>query len=87
MVWMLPLAMEAALDDPGVALAKFLSVPLLIGVPIALSWPLADFVVRAVVPVELIAIAFRLGSDVGAYRHRACGRDTRLHTFRFLITT
>ena len=61
MVWMLPLAMDAALDDPRVALAKFLSVPLLIGAPIALSWPRAGFVVRGVVLLELIATVFRLG--------------------------
>jgi hypothetical protein len=61
MVWMLPLAMDAALDDPQVALAKFLSVPLLIGAPIALSWPRAGFVVRGVVLLELIATTFRLG--------------------------
>ena len=61
MVWMLPLAMDAALDDPRVTLAKFLSVPLLIGAPIALSWPRAGFVVRGVVLVELIATTLRLG--------------------------
>jgi len=61
MVWMLPLAMDAALDDPRVTLAKFLSVPLLIGAPIALSWPRAGFVVRGVVLLELIATMLRLG--------------------------
>ena len=61
MVWMLPLAMDAALDDPRVRLAKLLSVPLLIGAPIALSWPRAGFVVRGVVLVELIATMLRLG--------------------------
>lgn len=61
MVWMLPLMMDAALDDPRVALAKFLSVPLLIGAPVALSWPRAGFVVRGVVLLELIATMLRLG--------------------------
>lgn len=61
MVWMLPLAMDAALDDPRVTLAKFLSVPLLIGAPLALSWPRAGFVVRGVVLLELIATMLRLG--------------------------
>ncbi|MEO8803520.1 MAG: hypothetical protein ABI304_05100 [Rudaea sp.] len=60
-VWMLPLAMDAALDDWRVALAKFLSIPLLIGAPIAVSWPHAGFVVRGVVLLELIATALRLG--------------------------
>lgn len=61
MVWMLPLAMDAALDDPRFTLAKFLSVPLLIGAAVALSWPRAGFVVRGVVLLELTATAFRLG--------------------------
>lgn len=60
-VWMLPLAMDAALDDPRAELAKFLSVPLLLGAPIALSWPRAGFVVRGVVLLELIATMLRLG--------------------------
>ncbi len=61
MVWMLPLATDAALDDPWVTLAKFLSVPLLIGAPVALSWPHAGFVVRGMVLAELIATMLRLG--------------------------
>lgn len=60
-VWMLPLAMDAALDDPRFAVAKFLSVPLLIGAPVALSWPRAGFVVRGMFLLELIATALRLG--------------------------
>ena len=60
-VWMLPRAMDASLDDPSIMLAKFLSVPLLIGAPVALSWPRAGFVVRGVIMLELIATAFRLG--------------------------
>jgi uncharacterized membrane protein YeaQ/YmgE (transglycosylase-associated protein family) len=60
-VWMVPRALDAALDDPAVALAKFLTVPLLIGAPLALSWPRMGFVVRGVFWVELIATAFRLG--------------------------
>ena len=61
MVWMLPLSLDAALDDPRFALAKLLSVLLLIGSSIALSWPRAGFVVRGVVLLELVATAFRLG--------------------------
>lgn len=61
MAWMLPRALDATLGDPHVVWAKFLSVPLLVGVPIALSWPRAGFVVRGVLLLELIATAFRLG--------------------------
>lgn len=60
-VWMLPIALDSALNDVWITIAKFLSVPLLIGAPIALSWPRAGFVVRGIVLVELIATALRLG--------------------------
>jgi uncharacterized membrane protein len=61
MVWMLPRMMDASVDDAWFTLAKFASVPLLIGAPVALSWPQAGFVVRGVFLLELIATAFRLG--------------------------
>ncbi|WHZ20356.1 MAG: hypothetical protein OJF55_002505 [Rhodanobacteraceae bacterium] len=61
LVWMLPRMLDAALDEPVIELAKFLSVPVLMGAPIALSWPRAGFVVRGVVLTELTATAFRLG--------------------------
>ncbi|HJR12915.1 MAG TPA: hypothetical protein VJ833_03370 [Rhodanobacteraceae bacterium] len=60
-VWMLPRMLDAALENPWVALAKFASVPLLIGVPLAFSWPRAGFVVRGVFLVETLATVFRLG--------------------------
>lgn len=60
-VWMLPRAMDASLADASVELAKFSSVPLLMGAPVALSWPHAGFVVRGVLLLELTATAFRLG--------------------------
>ncbi|MGH8361791.1 MAG: hypothetical protein ACRESQ_00365 [Gammaproteobacteria bacterium] len=59
--WMLPRSLDAAATEPLVTLAKFLSVPLLIGLPMALSWPRMNFVVRGVFLVELIAMFFRLG--------------------------
>jgi hypothetical protein len=61
MVWMLPRMMDASVNNGWFALAKFVSVPLLIGVPMALSWPRMGFVVRGVFLLELIATAFRLG--------------------------
>ena len=60
-VWMLPRMMDASVNDAWWAAAKFTSVPLLIGVPLALSWPHAGFVVRGVFLLETIATAFRLG--------------------------
>jgi hypothetical protein len=58
---MLPRMLDAALETPWVTLAKFVSVPLLIGVPLAVSWPRAGFVVRGAWLVEVVATAFRLG--------------------------
>lgn len=61
MFWMLPRMMDVSVNEGGWMLAKFVSVPLLIGLPVALSWPHAGFVVRGVVLLEVIASAFRLG--------------------------
>lgn len=61
MLWMLPRALDAALGVPWVEIAKFASVPLLVGLPLALSWPRAGFVVRGVFLLEVTATAFRLG--------------------------
>lgn len=59
--WMLPRSMDAALEVPWVEVAKFASVPLLMGLPLAISWPSAGFVVRGVYLVEVVATAFRMG--------------------------
>lgn len=72
LVWMLPLAVDASLNEPLVTLAKFMSVPLLIGAPIALSWPRAGFVVRGMVLLELIATTFRLGWLYAISPERLC---------------
>lgn len=61
LIWMLPLALDAAIDVPAVTLAKFITIPLLIGMPVALSWARAGFVVRGVFMLELVATAYRLG--------------------------
>lgn len=59
--WMLPRSLDAAATQPLFTLAKFVCVPLLIGLPLGLSWPRMNFVVRGVFMVELIAMFFRLG--------------------------
>ena len=58
---MLPRTLDAAVTDPLVAAAKYVSAPLLIGLPLALSWPRMGFIVRGVFLVECIATFFRLG--------------------------
>ncbi|TAM19581.1 MAG: hypothetical protein EPN46_10520 [Candidimonas sp.] len=59
--WMLPLELDASVADPLIAAAKYLSVPLLIGLPLALSWPRMGFIVKGVFLLELTATFFRLG--------------------------
>jgi len=61
MPWMLPRAIDAALQQPWVEAAKFASVPLLVGLPVTLSWSRAGFVLRGVFLLEVAATAFRLG--------------------------
>lgn len=60
-IWMLPLALDAAIQLQWVEALKFLSLPLLIGIPLAMSWPHAGFIVRGFFLVEATATAFRLG--------------------------
>ena len=59
--WMLPRSLDAATSHAPVAVAKYLSVPLLIGLPFAVSWPRMGFVVRGLFLVEFVATFFRLG--------------------------
>ncbi len=59
--WMLPRLLDASVTEPWVAALKFASVPLLVGLPLAQSWPRSGFVVRGVFLLELIATLFRLG--------------------------
>ena len=59
--WMLPLSLDAAVVSPAADLAKFLTVPLLIGLPLASSWPRMSFVLRGVLLFEALATLFRMG--------------------------
>jgi hypothetical protein len=60
-LWMLPRTLDASVTEPLVAAAKVLSLPLLVGLPFALSWPRMNFIVRGVFVLEVIATFFRLG--------------------------
>lgn len=59
--WMLPRELDASVAGALAASAKYVSVPLLIGLPLALSWPRMGFIVRGVFLLECIATLFRLG--------------------------
>lgn len=59
--WMLPRSLDAALGDPLMEAAKFLSLPLLAGVPLALSWPRLHPVARGFVWANLISMLAVMG--------------------------
>jgi hypothetical protein len=72
--WMLPRALDAGATDPLVAAAKYVSVPLLIGLPLAISRPRMGFVVTGVFLAEVIASCFRLGWLYEVSPVRLCSR-------------
>lgn len=59
--WMLPRSMDATVGSVPWTALKLVTLPLLVGLPLGLSWPRANFVVRGVVCTELIAMLLRLG--------------------------
>jgi hypothetical protein len=59
--WLLPRTLDSAVSQPTVDAARYLSAPLLIGFPFAISWPRMSFVVRGVFLLESIATLFRMG--------------------------
>lgn len=90
LIWMLPLPLDAAIDHPLAELAKFLSVPLLLGLPLALSWPHAGFIVRGFFLVELIATTLRAGWLYLAVPARLCSNylvDDQQQLGRLLLVT
>lgn len=59
--WMIPRWLDASLSDGFTAYMKYLSLPLLAGIPLALSWQILHPVARGVVKIEFLAMMFRLG--------------------------
>jgi len=73
-VWMLPRMLDAALQSPLVEAAKFTTIPLLVGVPLSLSWPLLAPVARGFIWANLISHAAVLGWLYTAAPNRLCTR-------------
>jgi hypothetical protein len=70
----------------------YLSVLLLIGLPLALAWPRMSFIVEGVLLIECIATLFRLGWLCLVWPHRLCnlyllGDQQRLGQLLLLIGT
>lgn len=86
--WMLPRAMDASVAHGGWTVAKLVSLPLLAGLPLGLSWPRMNFVVRGVVCLELVATCLRLGLLYLASPVRLCnsyGLDEQQFTGHVLL--
>jgi hypothetical protein len=54
--WMLPRNLDGALWWPGLELAKFISLPLGVGLPLALSWPRAHTLLRGFVKAHVVSM-------------------------------
>jgi cytosine/uracil/thiamine/allantoin permease len=54
--WMLPRSLDAALGSAPAEVAKFLSLPLLLGLPLALGWPKLHSIARGFVVANLISM-------------------------------
>lgn len=53
--WMLPRTLDDSLGDLRFEVAKFLTVPMLVGFPLALSWPRLNPILRGVLKATLIS--------------------------------
>lgn len=54
--WMLPRSIDAALTDPRMEIAKFVTVPLLVGAPLAIAWPKAHPLLRGFLKAEAVSM-------------------------------
>jgi hypothetical protein len=59
--WMLPRALDAALMDPLVEIAKFLSLPMLVGLPLGLAWKRLRVIGRGFVWTNFFSMLAVLG--------------------------
>jgi hypothetical protein len=59
--WMLPRSLDAALAEPAMEAMKFLTVPGLVGVPVALAWPRLPAVARGFVFGNCLSMLAVLG--------------------------
>ena len=59
--WMIPRWLDESLLSSTVAMAKYASLILLVGIPLALSWDRMHSITRGVVKIEFLSMLFRLG--------------------------
>lgn len=60
-LWMLPRALDAALETPEIAALKFLTLPLLAGAPLRWSWPRLPSVARGALWSKLLSMLGVMG--------------------------
>ena len=60
LLWMLPRHLDAALTETGYEVAKFISLPLFIGIPLQLSWRRLTVIGRGLVWSNLVAMLWVL---------------------------
>ena len=54
--WMLPRSLDASLSDSSYAIAKFFTLPVLIGIPLALCWHAVTSVTKGVFITQIISM-------------------------------
>ncbi len=59
--WMLPRALDESLRNPSMEIVKLISIPLLAGVLLAISWPALGPIWRGVLKVQTISMLAALG--------------------------
>lgn len=60
-IWMLPRSVDAALGHTGWHVAKFVTLPLMFGVPLALGWPATGPVLRGFLKAQIVSMLLFLG--------------------------
>lgn len=59
--WMIPRWMDASLAEWHIALAKYLSLMFLVGLPLAISWQRMHPITKGMFKIEFLSMLFRLG--------------------------
>ncbi len=86
--WMIPRFLDASLVDNRMALAKYVTLPLLVGLPLRLSWHLAPFFIKGFLQVNLLSMLIFLAWLYHTAPVQLCNsyqRDDQLILSAFLI--
>jgi hypothetical protein len=72
--WMLPRSLDATLDSSTMESAKYLTLPLLAGVPLGVGWSRLGFIAKGLVWTHLISMVFIMSWLYTASPIRVCNR-------------